>query len=82
MSAILYKLVDGKVVQEKANALDVPYLLDNGYSACPKQLLKRKEVDTNETGKLSNKEIKEAAKKEGIKIGGKSIAKIREELGL
>ena len=82
MSAILYKLVDGEVVKELVNARKVGYLLDNGYCACPEQLLKRDEADTNKTGKLSNKEVKEAAKKPGIKIGGKSIAKIKEELGL
>lgn len=82
MSAILYTLINGEVVKEEVNALDVPYLLDNGYSDCPKKLLKRKEADTNESGKLSNKEIKEAAKKAGIKTGGKSIAKLKEELEL
>lgn len=77
MSAILYTLIDGKVVEQRANAVDVAHMLENGYCACPKQLLKRKEADANKTGKISNKEIREAAKK-----SGKTIAQVKKELGL
>lgn len=62
MSAILYKLVDGELKQERVNPLDVANLLENGYFASP-ELAK---VDKNESGKLSNDEIREAAKAAGI----------------
>ena len=82
MATILYKFVDDKPVSERCNPLDVPHLLKNGYSLSPGKLKKHKEVDTNNTGKLSDKEIKEAAKKAGIKVGRKSIATLKKELGL
>lgn len=44
MSCILYKLIDGKPTKETVKAADVAYLLDNGYSATPDKLVKRKKV--------------------------------------
>ena len=81
MSVKLYKLVDGEFVSEKVEPLNVAFNLDNGYTTCPKQLFTKKVVDTNNTGKLSFKELKAAAKAAGIKVGGKSGAKLKEELG-
>lgn len=82
MSCILYKLVDGKPVKEMVRAIDVSYLLSNGYSSTPEQLLRRQEADTNGTGKLSNAEIKAAAEVAGITIGRKSIKTLKKELNL
>lgn len=62
MSAILYKLVGGEVAEERVNPLDVANLLENGYFVSP-DLAK---ADTNESGKLSNDEIRAAAKEAGI----------------
>lgn len=62
MSAILYKRVDGEVIAERVNPIEVSNLLDNGYFASPELA----EADENETGKLSNKEIREAAKAAGV----------------
>ena len=42
MSCILYKLVDGKPVKEMVRAIDVSYLLSNGYSSTPDKPVKRK----------------------------------------
>ncbi len=82
MSCILYKFENGKMVEERVKAIDVAYLLDNGYSSSPEQLYKRQEVDTNNSGKLSDAEIKIAAEDAGIKIGRKSIKTLRKELGI
>ncbi|HHZ69595.1 MAG TPA: hypothetical protein EYN54_04780 [Methylococcaceae bacterium] len=82
MSCILYKLVDDKPVKESVKAIDVAHLLENGYSSTPEQLIKRKEVDTNNSGKLSDAEIKAAAAEAGIKVGKKSIKTLKKELGL
>jgi hypothetical protein len=71
MSAILFKLVDGEVVQESVNPLDVANLLDNGYFASPEMA----KADTNETGKLSNEEIRAAAKAAGIANADKAQIK-------
>lgn len=82
MSCILYKLVDGKVVSERVPARRVNELLKSGYCGCPDKLKLTDEIDTNNSGKLSDTEIKEAAKKAGIKVGRKSIKTLKEELGL
>ena len=82
MSCILYKLKNGNPVQERVKAVDVAYLLNNGYAPTPEQLLKREEVDTNNSGKLSDAEIKTAAAEAGIRIGKKSIKTLKKELGL
>ena len=82
MSTYLYHLVNSKPEKVMVEALEVEDLLSQGYTVCPKQLTKRKEADTNNTGKLSDSEIKEAAKKAGITIGRKSIKTLVKELGL
>jgi hypothetical protein len=63
MSAILYKLVDGQVVSERVAPVDVANLLENGYFTSPELA----QADTNESGKLSSDEVREAAKAAGIK---------------
>lgn len=62
MSAILYKRVDGEVISERVKPIQVANLLENGYFSSPELA----SDDENETGKLSNKEIREAAKAAGI----------------
>lgn len=62
MSAILYRKVDGEVVEERVNPVRVHNLLNSGYFAS-KELA---EADGNESGKLSSDEIREAAKAAGI----------------
>jgi len=42
MSSILYKLEDGKPVEEKVNSVDVAYLLTVGYASTPEKLTKKK----------------------------------------
>lgn len=82
MSCILYKFENGKPVEERVKAIDVAHLLENGYSSTLEQIAKRKEVDTNDSGKLSDAEIKAAAEEAGIKIGRKSIKTLKKELGI
>lgn len=82
MSCILYKFENGNAVPERVKAIDVGYLLNNGYSSTPEQLLKRKEVDTNNSGKLSDAEVKAAAESAGIRLGRKSIKTLKKELGI
>lgn len=82
MSCILYTRTDGEITLERVKAADVSSLLKKGYASTPEQLEKFESVDTNGTGKLSDAEIKEAAKKAGIKIGRKSIKTLRKELEL
>lgn len=82
MATILYKLVNGEAVTEKCNPLEVDILLKSGYATNKEQLFNRKKADTNNTGKLSDAEIKAAAKEAGIKIGRKSIATLKKELNL
>ena len=82
MSCILYCYVGGKVESVRVNGSEVGDLLTKGYASSPEQLSKRKEADTNGTGKLSSEEVKEAAKKAGINIGRKSIKTLKKELGL
>lgn len=78
MSAILYKLVDGELTKERVNPVDVANLLENGYFASP-DLAK---ADTNETGKLSNEEIRAAAKEAGIANADKAqIKTLKKKLG-
>lgn len=62
MSAILYKRVDGEVKEFRVNAVRVNALLQDGYFANPDLA----DADANESGKLSNEEIREAAKEVGI----------------
>jgi ribosomal protein L9 len=71
MSAILYKLVNGKPVKEMVEALVVSDLLKNGYRSNPSELFKS----------LSDKDIKAAAKEAGLTIGRKSVKTLKEELG-
>ena len=82
MSSILFRLENNEIIQERVKGEEVAYLLSVGYSATREKLETFKEVDTNDTGKLSSKEIKEAAKKAGIKVGNKSMKTLKEELGL
>lgn len=77
MSCILYTKEGGQIVEHRVNAVDVASLLSSGYKATREEF-----VDTNKSGKLSNQEIKAAAKEAGIKVGGKSMAKIKSELGI
>ena len=44
MSCILYKFEDGKPIKEMVKAIDVAYLLNNGYSATPDKPVKRKKT--------------------------------------
>ena len=79
MSVILFKLVDGKPEKELCNPLLIDELLKSGYSVSPDKLLNQAKADTNNTGKLSDAEVKEAAKLAGIKVGRKSIKTLKEE---
>lgn len=71
MSAILYKLVGGQVVSERVAPVDVANLLENGYFTSPELA----QADTNESGKLSNDEIRAAAKAAGIANADKAQIK-------
>lgn len=82
MSVILFKLVDGKPEKELCDPLMINSLLKSGYALSRETLLNQAKADTNNTGKLSDSEIKEAAKLAGIKVGRKSIKKLKEELNL
>lgn len=82
MSCLLYRLVDGEIITERVKGEDVGQLLTQGYSSTPNQLKAREEADTNGSGKLSDAEVKEAARVAGIKIGRKSIKTLKSELGL
>lgn len=62
MSAILYKRVDGEVKEFRVDAVRVNALLQDGYFASHDLA----DADSNETGKLSNEEVREAAKEAGI----------------
>lgn len=85
MACLLYfKNKDGEVELYKAQAKDVANLLENGYFDSPEKAAKvptESEADTNGSGVLSDKEIKEAAKKAGIKIRGRKIEDIKKDLG-
>lgn len=82
MSVILYKYYNSKIVSEKCEPVNIDELLKSGYATSPDALVKQKKADTNNSGKLSDSEIKEAAKEAGIKIGRKTIATLKKELGL
>ena len=82
MATILYKVVNGETVSESCNPLDVSNLLKSGYTTSPAKAVIHAEIDTNDTGKLSNAEIKDAAREAGIRIGRKSINTLKTELGL
>ena len=79
MATILYN-PNGEA--ERCDPLHVADLIKSGYSTSPEQAKTKKEIDTNGTGKLSDAEIKTAAKEKGIKIGRKSIATLKKELGI
>ena len=65
--------------QFKVNELE--YALSLGYITDPKKLAE-KEADTNESGKLSVKEVREAAKKAGISnYSKKKVDDLKKELG-
>lgn len=82
MSVILYKLVNGKPEKELCDPLMIDSLLKSGYSLDAEKLLNQVKADTNGTGKLSDAEVKEAAKLAGIVIGRKSIKTLKKELNL
>tara|TARA_R110002020_G_scaffold467655_1_gene691384 strand:+ start:18696 stop:18944 length:249 start_codon:yes stop_codon:yes gene_type:complete len=82
MSCLLYRLIDGEVVSERVKGEDVGSLLTQGYSSSIEQLKVRDAADTNDSGKLSDAEVKQAAMKAGLKIGRKSIKTLKNELGL
>jgi hypothetical protein len=82
MSVILFKLVNGKPEKELCDPLELSNLLSSGYSIDADKLLNKAKEDTDNTGKLSDSEVKEAAKLAGIKIGRKTIKKLKEELNL
>lgn len=82
MSTILFKLESGKPVKEFCNAVDVDGLLKSGYATSEESLLKTAKVDTNNTGKLSAKEVKAAAVEAGIDTEGKTVKELRKELGV
>ena len=73
MSVILFKLVNGKPEKELCDPLMINELLKSGYSLDAEKLLNQAKADTNNTGKLSDTEVKEAAKLAGITVGRKSI---------
>lgn len=62
MSAILYKRVDGEVKEYRVDPIRVNALLQDGYFASPDLA----DADANESGKLSNEEVRQAAKEAGI----------------
>ena len=82
MSVWTYKKVDGEIISE---LLDVSLLdgqLSSGWTVDKASLEKpatkgvtKEEVDTNESGKLSSKEIRQAAKDAGIE--GHETARIK-----
>ena len=82
MSVILFKLVNGKPEKELCNPLSIDELLKSGYALSADKLLNQAKADTNGTGKLSDTEVREAAKLAGIKVGRKSIKTLKEELNL
>ena len=82
MSVILFKLVNGKPEKELCDPLMLNKLLKSGYALSSDKLLNQSKADTNNTGKISNAEVKAAAKLAGIKIGRKSIKALKEELNL
>ncbi len=82
MSSILYRKENDEIIQERVRGEDVAYLLTVGYASTIEQLDKREKADTNGSGKLSDSEIKEAAKEANIKVGRKSIKTLKKELGL
>ena len=82
MSVILFKLVNGKPEKELCDPLSINELLKSGYALDVDKLLNQVKADTNGTGKLSDTEVKAAAKLAGVKIGRKSIKALKEELNL
>lgn len=82
MSVILFKLVNGNPKKELCDPLLLDDLLKSGYALSSNKLLNQAKADTNNTGKLSDAEVKEAAKLAGIRVGRKSIKTLKEELNL
>lgn len=82
MASILYHMVDGEPTKVMVEACKVHGYLKKDYCTTADQLLNRDKADTNRTGKLSNEEIKAAAKEAGIRVGNKSIKTLKKELGL
>lgn len=64
---------------------DLDYALSLGYVVDPTQIGKaptKEQADTNKSGKLSNKEVREAAKLAGIDNYSKArISNLKKELG-
>ena len=82
MACLVYTKVNGEVKCERVCGTQVDRYLQNGYTSTPEQLEIRGSIDTNNSGKLSFAEVKAACKAKGIKVGGKSKAKLEVELGL
>jgi hypothetical protein len=82
MSTYLYHLVENKPEKVLVEAMEVEGLLKSGYAVTSEQLENRKKADTNNTGLISDAEVKALAKAEGVKVGRKSIAALKKELNL
>ena len=82
MASVIYK--NGQVARVPANRLKAH--LDAGWSVtkdAPKKAVTFDEVDTNHSSKLSNDEIRQAAKEAGIEDWDKRrIKPLKQELGL
>ncbi len=94
MGIMLYKggdetIVRGvKCIAKRFNARDLQNRLDEGWFVDPSDLYKVatilsfEEADTNDTGLLSNKEVRQAAKTAGLDDWQTArIATLKEELG-
>ena len=82
MATYLYHLVENKPEQVLVDALEVAGLLKRGYTTSIEKLENRQEADTNNSGLISDAEVKAMAKEKGIKVGRKSIATLKKELNL
>ncbi len=84
MASVIYKEIDGVITSKTVEIAFLAQELEfGGWSTSPdcKQVVTKAEADTNNTGKLSNNEIREAAKKANI-VGykRKSIKTLEAEL--
>lgn len=79
MSVVLFKLVNGKPKKELCDPLMLDGFLKSGYSLSSGELLKQ---DKPGNSKLTDAEIKSSAKLAGIRVSGKSIKTLKEELNL
>ena len=84
MASVIYKKVDGEVISQ---LVDIQFLAQElefgGWSTDPKcgDKVTKEEADTNESGKLSANEIREAAKAAGIEgYDKKRISTLESEL--